>query len=320
MRWFLVGLFLVGPATTFLGTTAWAASQTFVTLEYEVDPDVNGCPGAAEFRSTVERQLGYDPFRSAADRRVAVQIGRKGDELRRSDQGGAMTADDGWAIAAWLRGAKVAPISRQVWPSRWPCRYSSSRRLRRPRRSRSRRCSPPVAPPAPAPVSDQPAISLQSPATEQGRRAANAGTAPDGTSAAAEAVPRRWSLAGSAVGTSSHGTRPDLRQRTGLLDLGRDRLGRRAASNPKRGRRQRLFARPVRSRRRRVWSRVGLRRLLHDDGRSVAGSWARGGCSRLFVRPLLPAGGPGWRGGKSRSAATSSPPEPTRSSCSRRGR
>jgi hypothetical protein len=102
-------------------------------------------------------------------------------------------------------------------------------------------------------------------------------------------------------GNGSHRTRQRLCQRTCLLDLGRDRPGRRATNNPKRGRRQRLFARPVRSRRR-VWSRVGLRRLLHNDGRSVAGAWARGGCSRLFVRPLLPAGGPVWRGRRSRSA------------------
>ena len=97
VRWYLAGLFLLGPMTTFLGTTARAASQTFVTLEYEVDPGVNGCPAAAEFRSTVERQLGYDPFRSAADRRVAVQIGRKGTSfdgrIRWSDDRGRWVGD-----------------------------------------------------------------------------------------------------------------------------------------------------------------------------------------------------------------------------------
>ena len=178
----------------------------------------------------------------------------------------------------------------------------------------------PVAAPARRRWSNLRSLAGTSVATEQGSRAASAGTAPDGTSATAEAVPRRWSLAGSAAGTSSDGTRQGFRKRTDLLDLGRDRLGRCAASNAERGRRQRLFARPVRSRRRHLWSRVGLRRLPHDDGRSVAGSRARGGCSRLFVRPLLAAGGPVWRGGKSRSVATSSPPEPTGSSCSRRGR
>ncbi len=97
VRWYLAGLFLLGPMTTFFGTTAWAASQTLVKLEYEVDPGVTGCPPAAEFRSTVERQLGYDPFRSAADRRVAVQIGRKGasfdGRIRWSDDRGRWVGD-----------------------------------------------------------------------------------------------------------------------------------------------------------------------------------------------------------------------------------
>ena len=140
-----------------------------------------------------------------------------------------------------------------------------------------------------------------SPSGEQSRRAANPGAALGGTCAASEAIPRLWSLAGSVVGTSSHSTRPDLRQRKGLLDLGRDRPGRRAAGNPKRGRRQRLFTRPVRGWCGRVWSGIGLRRLPHHDGWPAAGPWARGGRSCFVFRPLLPAGGPGRRRGKFRS-------------------
>jgi hypothetical protein len=60
-----------------LAAPAGAAPQTFVALEYEVAPDVSGCPDGDEFRAHVDRQLGYDPFRPAADRRVAVQIARK---------------------------------------------------------------------------------------------------------------------------------------------------------------------------------------------------------------------------------------------------
>ena len=54
-----------------------AAPQTFVALEYEIVPDVTGCPDVEEFRAGVARQLHYDPFRPTADRRVAVQIARK---------------------------------------------------------------------------------------------------------------------------------------------------------------------------------------------------------------------------------------------------
>jgi hypothetical protein len=159
VRWLLLGLFLVGPASPLFGTTAWAAPQTLVTLEYEVDPDVNGCPGAAEFRSAVERQLGYDPFRPAADRRVAVQIGRKGasfdGRIKWSDDRGRWVGDRRLAsrrqgcadIAASLAFsvavqiqliATLAPSAPEP-PSPVPA---------------------PVGPPTPAPVSDQPPVSL----------------------------------------------------------------------------------------------------------------------------------------------------------------
>jgi hypothetical protein len=76
-----------GPCRRALTLLAWSASaisagvaradqQTVVALEYEVAPEAVGCPDAEEFRASVERQLGYDPFRPAADKRVAVQIAR----------------------------------------------------------------------------------------------------------------------------------------------------------------------------------------------------------------------------------------------------
>jgi hypothetical protein len=141
VKWLLLGLFLVGPASTLLGTTAWAAARTFVTLEYQVDPDVNGCPEAAEFRSTVERQLGYDPFRSAADRRVAVQIGRKGARLASRRQGCADVA----ASLAFSVAVQIQLIATLTPPTPEP--------------------SPPVQAPLapPAPVSEQAAISLPQP-------------------------------------------------------------------------------------------------------------------------------------------------------------
>ena len=162
MKRYLVGLFLLGSMTTLLGTTAWAASQTFVTLEYEVDPGVNGCPAAAEFRSTVERQLGYDPFRSGADRRVAVQIARKGasfdGRIRWSDDRGRWVGDRrlasrrqdcadiatnlAFSVAVQIQLiATLAPSTPEPLPPEQPS----------------------VDAPAPAPVPVQPAISLPPP-------------------------------------------------------------------------------------------------------------------------------------------------------------
>jgi len=162
VRRLLLGLFLVGSASTLSGTTAWAAPQTFVTLEYEIDPDVNGCPAAAEFRSAVERQLGYDPFRPAADRRVAVQIGRKGasfvGRIKWSDDRGRWVGDRRLAsrrqgcadIVASLAFSVAVQI--QLTAALAP----STPELPSP-------VSAPVAPPAPAPVSDQPPVSLTQP-------------------------------------------------------------------------------------------------------------------------------------------------------------
>jgi len=61
----------------FSAADARAAAQTMVALDYETPADGTACPDADEFRASVARQLHYDPFRPAADRRVAVQIARK---------------------------------------------------------------------------------------------------------------------------------------------------------------------------------------------------------------------------------------------------
>src|SRR5436190_10925813 len=60
------------------GGRARAAPRTIVALDYEIAPEADGCPDVEEFRASVEHQLGYDPFQSTADRRVAVRIARKG--------------------------------------------------------------------------------------------------------------------------------------------------------------------------------------------------------------------------------------------------
>lgn len=66
----------VWAALAVCAATARAAPRTLVALEYDVAP-ATGCPDADEFRANVNRQLGYDPFRASADRRVAVQIAQK---------------------------------------------------------------------------------------------------------------------------------------------------------------------------------------------------------------------------------------------------
>ena len=42
-----------------------------MSLEYEIAPGIDGCPDAEQFRTSVDRQLGYDPFRATAEKRVA---------------------------------------------------------------------------------------------------------------------------------------------------------------------------------------------------------------------------------------------------------
>jgi hypothetical protein len=48
----------------------------FVDVKYEVEPPVQGCPSAAEFRSIVAQQLGYDPFSQEAELGVEIRIRR----------------------------------------------------------------------------------------------------------------------------------------------------------------------------------------------------------------------------------------------------
>jgi hypothetical protein len=76
---------------------ARAAAPTLVSLEYEIAPGIEGCPDGEQFRASVGRQLGYDPFRATAEKRVAVQIARKeigfDGRIRWSDAGGHWVGD-----------------------------------------------------------------------------------------------------------------------------------------------------------------------------------------------------------------------------------
>jgi hypothetical protein len=76
---------------------AGPAVQTLVSLEYEIATGTDGCPDATRFRATVERQLGYDPFRASADKHVVVWIARKDvgfeGRIRWSDAEGQQVGD-----------------------------------------------------------------------------------------------------------------------------------------------------------------------------------------------------------------------------------
>jgi hypothetical protein len=68
-----------------------------VSLDYEIAPGTSGCLDVDEFRASVARQLGYDPFRPIADIRVVVHIGREetgfGGRIRWSDPRGHWVGD-----------------------------------------------------------------------------------------------------------------------------------------------------------------------------------------------------------------------------------
>ncbi len=59
-------------------SAARAAGDVVVALDFETDPALAECPAAADFRKDVSRQLGRDPFRENAARRLVVRIHASG--------------------------------------------------------------------------------------------------------------------------------------------------------------------------------------------------------------------------------------------------
>jgi len=51
-----------------------ARADLLVSLDYQTDPALAGCPSAADFRKAIVRQLGHDPFRENAPRRMLVRL------------------------------------------------------------------------------------------------------------------------------------------------------------------------------------------------------------------------------------------------------
>jgi hypothetical protein len=60
---------------------AHASGEVLVSLDYETDPALAECPGAADFRREIVRQLGRDPFREGAPRHVVVRLYPKGTRM-----------------------------------------------------------------------------------------------------------------------------------------------------------------------------------------------------------------------------------------------
>jgi hypothetical protein len=55
-----------------------ARADVLVSLDYQTDPALAACPGPAEFRAAVGRQLGHDPFHEDAPRRMVVRLTASG--------------------------------------------------------------------------------------------------------------------------------------------------------------------------------------------------------------------------------------------------
>lgn len=53
---------------------ARARGEFLVSLDYQADPALLGCPSATDFRKAIVRQLGHDPFRENAPRRMFVRL------------------------------------------------------------------------------------------------------------------------------------------------------------------------------------------------------------------------------------------------------
>jgi hypothetical protein len=53
---------------------AHAKREILVSLDYQSDPALPACPDAADFRREIARQLGHDPFRDSAPRRMVVRL------------------------------------------------------------------------------------------------------------------------------------------------------------------------------------------------------------------------------------------------------
>jgi hypothetical protein len=68
-------------AWSLVGGRLDAHEPLLASLDYQVDASIEGCPSRAEFQAGVARELGYDPFRDAAPRRVVVRLHAAGGRI-----------------------------------------------------------------------------------------------------------------------------------------------------------------------------------------------------------------------------------------------
>ena len=61
-------------ALLLVASPAQARREILVSLDYQTDATLLACPGAADFRKEIARQLGHDPFRESAPRRMVVRL------------------------------------------------------------------------------------------------------------------------------------------------------------------------------------------------------------------------------------------------------
>ncbi len=74
-RAFSAGVVLLAPIVVFLAAgVAHAGGEVLVSLDYAADPALPECPSASDFGREIIRQLGHDPFREKAPRRLVVRL------------------------------------------------------------------------------------------------------------------------------------------------------------------------------------------------------------------------------------------------------
>lgn len=72
----------VGCAVLLGAASASGQTPESASLTYARGPGAEGCPDEAAIRSSVSTRLGYDPFRTGAERRISATITRTGKVLR----------------------------------------------------------------------------------------------------------------------------------------------------------------------------------------------------------------------------------------------
>lgn len=78
-----------------------------VVLDYQTDAALGQCPDAAAFRELVREQLGYDPFRATAERRVVVRAKAQGDSFVRWVEVNTGTVQGERSLAAEQQGCEA---------------------------------------------------------------------------------------------------------------------------------------------------------------------------------------------------------------------